>query len=301
MKKVEIQKTPLFAESWNIAWRKGNPGKIISDIETPFNIIENSFRYWAADPFVYERNGSVYIFAELYDYILCRGVLGYCKLDGSKKVKWIPIIKEEYHLSYPCIIEHGENIFLMPESSENEELALYEAIEFPCKWEKKSVIRRDVRFADTTPFKEKSYRFALTHKVDNPYHPQLMLIDLENKYDDVHIEQAEEFRSRPAGYAFQNETSFVRPAQFSLNCEDGYGRGLLFYSYSINDQMDYDETLIKKLFPTELKYSRKILMDGMHTYNASENYEVVDIKTRRFNILNFVFRLLNKVKQRLLI
>ena len=41
-------------------------------------------------------------------------------------------------------------------------------------------------------------------------------------------------------------------------------------------------------------------MDGMHTYNASENYEVVDIKTRRFNILNFVFRLLNKVKQRLL-
>lgn len=293
---MDIRKTPLFAESWNVAWRKGNPGKILDDLETPFNIIENSFRYWAADPFVYERDGCVYIFAELYDYVLRRGVLGYCQLDSPKSAKWIPIITEDHHLSYPCVIEVGDKILLMPESSESRELVLYEAIDFPFKWEKKHVLRREVCFADTTPIKWTEYNLALTHKVDDPYNPRLMLIDLNNIYEDVRIEQAIDFQSRPAGQTFQNDTEHIRPAQFSLDCDKGYGKGLLFYSYWLDDKMRYDEKLISKLLPTELRYSRKILIDGMHTYNASGNYEVIDIKTRRFNILNFVFRLLNKVR-----
>lgn len=297
MKQINIQKTALYAESWNVAWRKGNPGKILSDIETPFNIIENSFRYWAADPFVYERNGEVFIFAELYDYVLCKGVLGYCKLGVSRKVKWTPIIVEENHLSYPCIIEQGKKIFLLPESSAAKELVLYEAIEFPDKWEKRYVLRKEISFADTTPVIWNERMLALTHDVEDPYNPKLLVIDLENQYSDTHIKQASAFQSRPAGHAFQYQLEHVRPAQYSLDCDDGYGKGLLFYVFSINDEMKYDEQLIKKLLPAELKYSRKILIDGMHTYNTSENYEVIDIKTRRFNILNFVFRLINKFKR----
>lgn len=48
----------------------------------------------------------------------------------------------------------------------------------------------------------------------------------------------------------------------------------------------------------QLNFSKKIYLDGMHTYNASEEYEVIDIKTRRFNILNFMFRLLGKVRRK---
>ncbi len=299
MEHVDIQKSVLYAESWNVAWRKGNPGKILSDVKTPFNIISNSFRYWAADPFLYERDGEVYVFAELYDYVLCRGVLGYCKLNGSGRAKWIPIIVEEHHLSYPCIIEHEEQIYLMPESSEKKEVILYKAIDFPNKWKKEKVLREDVCFADTTPIKWIEDGFALTHKVDDPYHPQLMLIDLKNKYHDVNIEKAIGFQSRPAGHAFQVGSNFIRPSQFSLNCDDGYGKGLLFFEYSITEQKDYEENLIQKILPNELRYNKKILIDGMHTYNASENYEVIDIKTRRFNVLNLLFRLLNKAKHRL--
>ena len=220
-------------------------------------------------------------------------------VDGSKKVRWIPIIIEEYHLSYPCVIEVENKIFLMPESSQTKELVLYEAIDFPSNWEKKYVIRREVCFVDTTPIKWPEHNLALTHKVDDPYNPQLMLIDLNNVQDDVQIEQAVGFQSRPAGSTFQNDSGYIRPAQFSLDCDKGYGKGLLFYSYFIDGKMRYDEKLIKKLFPTELKYSRRIFIDGMHTYNASENYEVIDIKTRRFNILNLVFRLLKKIRSML--
>lgn len=37
-------------------------------------------------------------------------------------------------------------------------------------------------------------------------------------------------------------------------------------------------------------------MRGMHTYTANEIMEVIDLKTRRFNLINFIFRLLNKLK-----
>lgn len=294
MKQIDIRKTALFAESWNVAWRKSNPGDIMSDIDSPFNIVENSFRYWAADPFVYEYDGDVFIFAELYDYVLCRGVLGYCKLNDSKKAKWVPIIVDEKHLSYPCIIEDQGKIYLMPESNASRELVLYEAIDFPEKWEKKYVLRKEVAFADTTPFRWNEKALALTHDVENPYNPKLILIDLENQNSDIYIKKAEPFQSRPAGHMFQYGTKCVRPSQFSLNCDEGYGKGLLFYSCIISSEMEYDEHLIKKVLPTDLKYSKKILIDGMHTYNTSANYEVIDIKTRRFNALNFLFRLINK-------
>lgn len=46
-----FERTALFAESWNVAWRKINRESILTDKITPFAIIKNSFRYWAADPF----------------------------------------------------------------------------------------------------------------------------------------------------------------------------------------------------------------------------------------------------------
>lgn len=300
MKQKDIRKTALYAESWNVAWRKGYPGNILSDVETPFNIIQNSYRYWAADPFVYERNGDVFVFAELYDYVLRRGVLGYCKLEDSKHMNWIPIIIEDYHLSYPCIVEQDGKIYLMPESSESKELALYEAVNFPNKWEKKAILRQDVAFADTTPLYRTACRWALTHDINNPYKPELLLIDLKNKFGDIHIKTSNSFQSRPAGHIFQYNGTYIRPAQLSLNCDEGYGKGLLFYSCSIDEEKEYDEQLIKSVMPMDLKYSRKVMLDGMHTYNASENFEVIDIKTRRFNFLNFVFRVFNKFSRHIL-
>lgn len=100
-----FERTALFAESWNVAWRKINRESILTDKITPFAIIKNSFRYWAADPFLFEYENQFYIFAELYDYIKCRGCLGYCKWDGIKFSGWKKIITEAHHLSYPFILK----------------------------------------------------------------------------------------------------------------------------------------------------------------------------------------------------
>ena len=292
---MRLQKSPLFAESWNVAYRQKPAGSILEDKELPFHVVPYGYRYWAADPIVIEWEGKAYIFAELYDYILRRGVLGYCEITAGKTGKWKPIIREDYHLSYPCILEHDGKVYIMPESGAGNCLTVYEAVSFPDHWKKVQILRDNVKFADTTPLPVEGRHLALTHCVDNPQNPRLMLIDLDGEIADVSVEGSEPFRSRPAGHMFQKNGNWIRPAQYSEDCGRGYGKAMVFYSCSISESGQYDEAEITTLYPQELKFDRSVFLDGMHTYNAGKQFEVIDIKTRRFNLLNFVMRVASKL------
>lgn len=287
-----LHNTILHAESWNVAWRKAAPGAILTDQTTPFTIIENPLRYWAADPFVVEREGKTYIFAELYDYIRCRGILGVCELIPGQKCRWEPIIIEPFHLSYPCVLEHGGKTYLMPESQEDRSLLLYEAVEFPRKWKQVKKLRADVSFADTTPVSDDG--LALTHQVADSRHPQLLLIDLTGSRPDVPAENQELLRSRPAGKPFRLDGRLIRPIQHSWDFDRNYGKSLIFSAVTMEGTLCREES-ITEITPQDLQYSRPIFLDGMHTYNASTHFEVIDIKTLRFNLLNLLFRVLRKV------
>lgn len=287
-----LEKTKLFAESWNVAWRKTAPGAILQDTETKFTVVKNSFRYWAADPFLFEYNNNVYIFAELYDYIRRRGILSYYKLSEQGEAKWTPIIVENYHMSYPYIFQIGQDIYIMPEANASETLYIYKAICFPDKWEKCKVLRNHKKYADTTPFQWDGKNKALTYQVEDPYHPQLWLLDLDNEINDVQLDFPQVERRRSAGKVFMLNGKHIRPAQ---NCVEEYGKGLIFYEYRMDWKGTYCEKEIAELFPEQLKLSESLYLDGMHTYNCSEHYEVVDIKTRRFNVLNLFFRFFGKI------
>lgn len=289
-KSMNFYRLPIFAESWNVAYRKKIKGCIIENTNEPFIVIKNSFRYWAADPFVFEFNGRVYIFAELYDYVLRRGVLGYCTVENGKTSKWKPIIVESYHMSYPYIFKKGDDVYIMPEANASGSLYIYKAVEFPDKWVKEKVIRKKVKFADTTPFYFGDNCLALTYQVNDPYNPKLYLLDLQNQDNDKELDLDNVNLRRPAG-RFQ-EKSEIRVAQ---NCFDFYGQGIIFYKYKLDNDFVYSEEEIKRFYPEDLVLSKKMFLDGMHTYNYSENYEVIDIKTRRFNLLNFVSRIYGKL------
>lgn len=282
------EKSKIYAESWNVAWRKcSNGNSILNDKKTPFTIIKNSVRYWAADPFLFEHNGEMYIFAELYDYFKRRGVIGFYQLNG-KKGKWISVISEDYHMSYPYIFEKDGQVYILPESNASNKLYLYRAVDFPYKWEKSTVIRENMKLADTTLFDCNGKKYALAFDVVSPKSPILMLLDIEEKSNDRALHLGSVELRRPAGKMISNN---IRPAQ---NCTDDYGKGIIFYLYSLKDD-EYSEEEIQRVFPEDLSYSQDIYLDGMHTYNRLDNYEVIDVKTRRFNLLNLVSRIIGKI------
>ena len=214
---------------------------------------------------------------------------------SSSSPKWKKIIEEEYHLSYPYIFETKEGIFIMPESGANKDLTVYRAVSFPDKWEKIFVLRSGIQYGDTTPFEWNNHKYALAYDVETAEY-KLILLDLESgETADREISCSDINCRRPAGAVFLSEDKWMRPAQI---CEGGYGKGLCFYSFNMNDQGEYFEELQEMISPEELNYSKKIYLDGMHTYNASKEYEVIDIKTRRFNLLNFIFRLVGKIRRK---
>lgn len=283
-----LEQTRLYAESWNVAWRKSKPGTILTDQELPFTVIPNSYRYWVADPFVFEKQGRTFIFAELYDYIRCKGIIGYCEINGQTKPKWKPIIIENYHLSFPYIYEENGDIYILPESSQNGTLYRYKATEFPDSWQKVAAWRTDVKYVDTILLGNK---YALTYNIEDKAMPKLCLLELQNGNDHELPICAPELR-RPAGKAIEDFQ--IRSAQ---DCCGEYGKGLIFYKYSFNGK-NYSENEIMRIYPQNIILSKKMYLDGMHTYNYCQNYEVIDIKTRRFNLLNFTIRLLNLVIRR---
>lgn len=285
-----FEKSRLFAESWNVAYRKGRPGSILTNTDDVFYVIPNSRRYWAADPFLFEFQNKTYVFAELYDYMFCRGVLGYCIIGEDQKPKWKPVIVENYHLSFPYIYQDGNEIYIMAESSASALLYRYRAVEFPDHWERVETIRKKVKLADTVLLHENGHSYALTYNVENANTPYLCWLDLDEPEKDKMLSFEHQELRRPAGRVLQSEK--IRSAQ---NCAGDYGKGLVFYRYSVK-QGEYEETEIKRVFPQDVKLSKKLYLDGMHTYNFSENYEVIDIKTRRFNLLNLCFRFIAKLR-----
>lgn len=290
--KMNIRRSKLFAESWNVAIRRKKQGDILMDLETPFKILKNNFSSWCADPFIFEYKQKTYIFAEIYDYRLHRGTIGYTILNEGKIGKWKQVIVEEYHLSYPFIFQQNEEVYIIPESSQNNSLYIYKAVDFPNKWKKEAVLADDRKFVDTTLFQMENQVYAFTTDVSSYENQKEYILKFNNKgIEDINEIPVNNFKtSRMGGKVFQRENKIIKVCQ---DCRKTYGGGLMFKEFR-KDKVDGNT--IQHILPESLIFDKKILIDGIHTYNANSEYEIIDIKTRRFNLLNLLCRFINKAR-----
>ncbi|MGI9382102.1 MAG: glucosamine inositolphosphorylceramide transferase family protein [Methyloligellaceae bacterium] len=110
-----------------------------------------------ADPFPIRRNGKSYIFFEEYPFKSKKGIVSYLelpeKLNGSTRrirVPGHPVIETPYHLSYPFLFEFEDRVYMIPETSGNQTIELWECDAFPEGWRKKKNVFEDISAADTT-------------------------------------------------------------------------------------------------------------------------------------------------------
>ena len=284
---MNLKRSKLYAESWNVAFRMKQTGSILDDKATPFIIVPNNNNSWAADPMVFKHNGEIYIFAELYDYKLRRGTIGFTKYNGSSFNNWTPIITEPFHMSYPFVFEHNGEIYMLPETSGANSLILYKATEFPYKWQKEKTIIDNVKWVDTTLFKQNDSYIGYTESVGEI---EDFFIKLNN---DLEITDIKKFdfdinKNRCGGRMFKLGSDLVRVCQ---DCTEKYGGALFFRKHDIDT---LDEKEIIRIIPSELSFDKTPYLDGMHTYTSLDNIEVIDIKTRRLNFINLFYRLISK-------
>lgn len=278
---------------YRVAFRKKGKHALLTDAVTPFKAIRNNWRYWVADPFVFEYDGETYIFAELFDYLRRRGVIGYSKLGSNGNFsRWKEIIVEPYHMSYPQIFEYDGEIYIVPETGSGRTLDMYRAVDFPDKWEKSVNLAKDVVFADTTLLNRGGKFYALACDMERTKNSELVLFGVNENMKLCSTELGcvvnDPVTARAAGEMFEYGGKLMRVSQ---DCSEEYGKRLNFLEVDSDFSSYYREKTVKTVDVKDLNIIGIKNPLRVHTYNSSENYEVIDVYSANKSLLNLFGRL----------
>lgn len=238
--------------------------------------------FWA-DPFLFEHEGRDYVFFENYSYHTKRGKISCGILEGStlKDIKDVMVM--DYHLSFPFIFREGEDIFLMPETSENKRLELYRAVDFPVSWELYSTAFEGELVADPLFYTDAdNQRWLFINKQADeasPMNSELFIY----RVDTLHLKELVPHRQNPViidarvarngGGIFKKDNAPYRPSQRN---EDGvYGRALNINLIKKLSLEEYEEEVKKVYYP---KFDTGLM--AMHHLHQTEKAFVFDAAYR---------------------
>ncbi|MDF2999970.1 MAG: hypothetical protein K0Q48_89 [Bacillota bacterium] len=308
---------------WAVAYRKKQDGAILNSQPQKFYLLKNTLRYWCADPFPVEAGERTYVFFEAYDRMKRKGVIAYREI-GVKKPGGIHIILEEpFHLSYPCVYREKENWYLIPESREAGHIVKYRARHFPDLWEQDRILIDGIEAVDTTVLPAESAHFTDSDgnkgiepahsgdsDADKKLHLILYLWERRNKGTLQVVQRQDKLwrticqiddpngRKRPAGKVFRFQSSYYRPSQL---CTRTYGEAIILNRVAFTDQT-YTEEEYRMITKNDICLDIETRIKGVHTYNSSEAWEVIDVELEGFRLVRFIGivpRIYQKIKKKL--
>ena len=254
----------------------------------PYNPIESSpknftkimppkDRFWA-DPFIYRRDNQYYVFFEELVYNDIKGHISVMALnEDSTYTQPKCILKKEYHLSYPFLIEDNNELYMIPETKENKTIEIYRCVEFPYEWEFEMNLMSNIAAVDTTILKKDNRYWMFTNIQERKgasVNNELFIFYSNNLLSQnwhPHLENpvvSDVSKARSAGNIFEFKNELYRPAQ---NCSKHYG-----YAMSINritnlTEEKYEEEEVSIILPN---WDRNIT--STHTFNQLNNLSVID-------------------------
>lgn len=270
---------------WCIAYRPGGVGDGPPDlaVDRPsFTEIEPENGRFYADPILFRHDDTTAIFFEDFDYRQNRAKISCSVLneDGTCGPA-MEALARPYHLSYPFILIAGGTVLMVPESSANRAIELYEAVRFPDKWRLRSVLLGDIDASDTTlyfdPVQELWWMFAAVCEFDTTAWDTLSLfyaktIDGPWQAHPGNPVKLDARSSRPAGPLVRRGGRLLRPAQ---DCSRDYGGAIAWCEIDQLTPDRFRETVIGRSLPHG-RYR------GLHTYSQAGGYEVVDFARARW-------------------
>lgn len=281
--KIKKKFTDFFVrEEWTIAIRPRGDKLLFEDggKAEAFTVIPNSFRMWCADPFIISVGEKDYLFFEMFDRFKGRGVIGCREIQTDGTIgEMRQVYETTRHLSFPFVFEAKGEIYMMPESSYDNNLTLLKAKHFPDQWEKVETWFEGERICDSVLFKNEGETYLLTQPVEKPYtHAKLNLYQKKDrqwvscKANPIVNDSS---KARMAGAVICRSGKLIRPAQ---DCKS-YGDAIVFNDIRIVGVGQYLEFFAARVTPADIKIEKtRKSFYGIHTYNCSKRFEVIDLK-----------------------
>ena len=291
----------LFIEhGWTCFYRRKTNSVLAGPLQSkqPFAEILTSWRYWCADPFIVEENGTYYVLCELMDIKTSHGLLGLAELNPGGKTYVRPIADLGCHVSYPNVFKVQDTWYMIPETSGRKTIELYQSVHFPDKWEKKAVLAENITAADTTVFWQNGRPYVFIYEPHhNPDKLSIARLDVTaGKLTEQHLVKEYHTRvGRPAGNVWEENGKSYRPVQSGTQA---YGEKMFVYAFEFDPQTGtYHEQEVKALTLAEFDPQLvKAGFSGCHTYNACGDFEIIDTTYARFSPLRPLRLLLKKFK-----
>jgi hypothetical protein len=273
---VRQAQSRLFREQWFVAYRPRQSDTDPSEEMSSYRLIPTPAGRSFMDPFVIERGGLHYVFFEDYSDRLGKAVISVVELDDDGNASAPRLaLERDYHLSYPFVFSHGDELYMVPETSANGRIELYRATAFPDQWTFDRTLIPDLTAVDATIL-ERDGRFWLFASAQRPgtrLSDELSLFYADSPFGPWIPHRRNPIvcdprSARPAGRVFEQDGSLIRPSQ---DCARSYGRAVVFNRIDFLDEDDYRETPIGRIEPAWIGGNL-----GTHTYNRDARYEVVD-------------------------
>jgi hypothetical protein len=260
---------------WFLGYKFGESADIPDTFSDLKYIIPPKDRFWA-DPFPVEIADKFFIFVEEFIYARNKGHISAIEIDqhGTWKEP-VKVLEKDYHLSYPFTFEWEGHLYMMPESSRNNDIEVYRCTGFPHTWEPAGVLLQGIQAVDAT-----------LHQVDGLW---WMFVNIGSERvslnDELYLYHADtpfgpwkphrcnpvksDVRSaRPAGRLFYHEGELYRPSQ---DCSVSYGHAITLNKVCCLNPDEYRERQVDRILP---QWRRGI--HGVHTLNSAGKLTVVD-------------------------
>ncbi len=254
-----------------------------------------------ADPFLFVRNGILYCFYEKF-LNKGKGTLEVAYSSDLENWQYSNVnLNIDCHLSYPFIFleENENNIYMIPETGELQEVALYKSENFPSNWKKIKVLLKG-NYVDSHILNYRGIYFLFTTKKvkqesgKGQFNYELELyysLAIDGEYE-LHpsspIGIGRKF-GRSAGSVFTKDGKLYRPVQ---DCLEIYGKEVHLFEILELSVHEYRETLIQENY---IQKNWNIKNGGHHVSVAK--FGIEQIWALDYNIKESYFqRFLNKVK-----
>jgi hypothetical protein len=267
------------APHWPVGWRFVDGADVVDLGAHPamgWRELPDDGRRFYADPFPVERNGQLHLFVEDFEHRSGRGVISALEFNDTGPVgKPRPVLEASFHLSYPFVFEHRDEMWMIPESCTSGTIDLYRGAPFPDRWVKEATLVAEIVASDATLFEHGGRWWMLaTVQDDGGSHSDALYIwsapDLlgpwaPHRRNPILVDIAS---ARPAGRVVRRAGRLIRPVQ---DCREGYGAALGLAQITRLDDDDFTQRVEAELRPGPRWPGRRL-----HTLNRAGRLECID-------------------------
>lgn len=289
-------------------------------VENAYDVISNPKRYssldihwiklgghkntWFADPFILKADEkTITMLVEEFEYSTGKGILSELLIDRQNYtlLNVRTILRQDTHLSFPYFINDRGKVYIVPESGQKNEAALYAFDDEGMLQRQKLLIEGQLLDTQICKIGDKWYAFAVKSTEEGLDATKRLFVyeadSLLGEYKEIQCIVNSKNEERGAGLIIEHDGHLLRPAQV---CEGGYGKGVILYEMKLENGQ-FIETEYAR-FMANPKQKNGLCL---HTFSVYGNLIAVDgsdYLLRCFEKINpFIYRMksiYNKIARR---